>query len=281
MALTTPQSSRVTVQASGKPPLALRRITLVLGGACAAWFTGVLLTTDFAVPTRDVRHFKNVLAVFPHADDETMNCGGTLRRLASAGARITLLLLTGGECGNSRGLPDLALKVVRRREAERVAGILGVSRLMQEDFGDGVVRLYMPDVKSCLSTAIRQIDPDLILTYDLAGFDGHDDHVACAEVLTDLRRTEFPEVPLWYVTLPARLVRMLRIAGQLATPQPMEQRRASPDFRVFVGAQVVPKVRAWYAYRSQRGAIGKGLGKLVPVWLAASTLQFEYFGEAW
>jgi len=34
------------------------------------------------------------------------------------------------------------------------------------------------------------------------------------------------------------------------------------------------------AYRSQRGSIGKGLGRIIPAWLPVSMLQFEYFADA-
>ena len=63
----------------------------------------VLLITDRSVPVRDPRRFKNVLAVFPHADDETVHCGGSLARFAETGAIVTLLLLTRGERGNPAG----------------------------------------------------------------------------------------------------------------------------------------------------------------------------------
>lgn len=42
---------------------------------------------------------------------------------------------------------------------------------------------------------------------------------------------------------------------------------------------MIPKIRAWYAYRSQRGFIAKGFGRLVPVWFAVSMMWFEYFAE--
>lgn len=106
---------------------------IVAGGALAIWLAGILFTTDLAVPVCDVRRFKNVLAVFPHADDETVHCGGAIRRFSSAGATVTLLLLTGGEQGNLEGAVDPTLKAIRRREAEQVAGMLGVTRLIQED----------------------------------------------------------------------------------------------------------------------------------------------------
>ena len=240
----------------------------------------VLLITDRSVPVRDPRRFKNVLAVFPHADDETVHCGGTLARFAKTGARVTLLLLTRGERGNSAGVIDPALKAVRHREAELAAAILGVSRVIQEDFGDGRLDQQTEPVASILSRRVAELNPDLILTYDLAGFDSHVDHVACSQLLTDLHRTQFPAVPLWYVALPARLLRLLVLVGQVADDSRAASPRATPTHRLFIGPAIVAKIRAWSAYRSQRGGIGKGLGRLVPAWLPLSMLQFEYFADA-
>ena len=119
--------------------------------------------------------------------------------------------------GNREGIPDASLKAIRHREAEQVAGILGVSRLIQEDFGDGQLRHRREQVTSYLSREIARINPDLILTHDLAGLDGHQDHVACSEILTELKRTELAHVPLWYVALPPRVLKLLKLVGQLAT----------------------------------------------------------------
>ena len=248
--------------------------------ALVTWIAGVLFTTDLAVPACDVRRFKNVLAVFPHADDETVNCGGSIRRFSTAGATVTLLLLTGGERGNPEGTPDASLKAIRRREAEQAAGILGVSRLIQEDFGDGQLRDRREQVTAYLSREIPQINPDLTLTHDLAGLDGHEDHVACSEILTELKRTELRRVSLWYATLPPRVLRLLQLVGQLATDASLDAKRAIPTHRLFIGSEVAPKILAWYAYRSQRGSIGRGLGRFLPAWIALSMLQCEYFAES-
>jgi LmbE family N-acetylglucosaminyl deacetylase len=249
------------------------------GVVLAAWLAGVVATTDLTVPKGNVRAFKNVLAVFPHADDETVNCGGTIHRFSAAGATLTLLLLTGGERGNPSGVVDEDLKAIRIREAERVAGTLGVSRLIQKDFGDGRVSERREEVMAYLTETIGQIAPDLLLTYDPAGLDGHPDHVACAEMLIALKRTEFADTSLWCAALPRRMVRLLKIARQLRTPEAVDQRRASPTLRLFIGTGVIPKIGAWYAYRSQRGLIAKGFGRLVPAWFAVSAMQFEYFAE--
>ena len=43
---------------------------------------------------------KTVLAIFAHPDDESLACGGTLARLADAGARIVLMCASRGEAGS-------------------------------------------------------------------------------------------------------------------------------------------------------------------------------------
>lgn len=248
---------------------------LILG----AWWAGVAFTTVWSVPRGDVRRFKSVLVVFPHPDDETVNCGGTLNRLSRAGSVVTVLLLTRGERGNAAGTPDLALAEIRNAEALRAAEILGASSLIHEDFGDGRLNERRADVRMRLADRIEAIKPDLLITYDLAGLDGHADHVACAELVTELRRAQFPDVSLWYVAQPRRLVRLLQVGGQLVKNAEVDGRRAVPTERVFIGADLIQKVRAWYAYRSQRGSIAKGMGRLLPTWLALSMMQFEYFAE--
>ena len=220
-----------------------------------------------------------MLAVFPHADDETITCGGTLRRFADAGAAVTLVILTGGERGSPTGALDPALKTVRRREAEQAARSLRIARVIQEDFGDGRLAGQAERVVPFLATTITQVDPDLLLTHDLSGVYGHPDHVACAEMLTELRRTRFARLPLWYVALPRWGVLVLHLVGQIRRDPAVDARRAPPTHRLFIGPALRAKIRAWSAHRSQQAAIPKGFTRLVPSWLAAAVWPFEYFAE--
>jgi LmbE family N-acetylglucosaminyl deacetylase len=255
-------------------------LVLVLPALVAiVWLSGVVLTTDTKVAQRSAGGFKRVLVVFPHADDETVNCGGTINRLVAAGAEVILVLLTAGERGNPAGALDEHLKTVRRDEARRAAKILGVSQLIQADFGDGHVGERRPEIKDYLTDLVLSMQPDLVLGYDGAGLDGHPDHVACAEILMELKHAQIVSADLWCVALPARILRLLDLVGQLKHQPGLEQLRASPTLRVFIGLAVISKIRAWYTYRSQRGAIAKGLGRLIPIWFAVSMMQFEYFAE--
>lgn len=251
----------------------------VASAAALAWLLGAVLTADPMLPSARLGRYHSVMAVFPHPDDETVMCGGTLRRLATLGATVTLVVLTAGERGEPSQVSDEERRRLRAEELRRAAGLLGVARVLLEDFGDGRLAERSAAVAGYLGEVISRASPDLVLTFDRAGLDGHADHVACAEILIDMKRNKAMPATLWCAALPARLVRMLQAVRQMDRRQEVEQRRAAPTVKVFLGPAAIAKVRAWYSYASQRRSIVHGLGRLVPVWFAISFAQHEYFAE--
>lgn len=243
------------------------------------WMAGFLLASDFSVPSRDVRSFRHALVIFPHADDEAVTCGGVLHRLSRGGSAVTLVLLTRGERGTPSATRDVRLMESRTREAQAAAAILGISKLIQEDFGDGELHEKKPALAAFIETTIEQEKPDLLITYDLAGMYGHTDHIACSQVITELRTSQFPEVPLWYVTLPKRILARTRLPQHMATSPHAQAMQALPTQRIFIGGSVVPKIEAWYTYKSQRAALAQSIGNLHPIWFFLSMMLFEYVAE--
>lgn len=221
-----------------------------------------------------------MLAVFAHPDDETVACGGTLHRLARCGADATLLILTAGERGNPSGVSDARLKTVRHAEADAAARCLRLRRVVHADCGDGVLHERAGEAETLVSAWIEHVRPDLIITHDLAGIDGHTDHIACADAVTRAWRGSGSRASLWYATIPRPLRIALRAIGQLRTGVSVEQRRTPPVHSVFVARDVPAKIAAWRAHRSQRSAVAKGLGRLVPTSVALGLLPFEWFAEA-
>ncbi|MBI3493360.1 MAG: PIG-L family deacetylase [Acidobacteria bacterium] len=72
---------------------------------------------------------RTVIAIFAHPDDESLACGGTLARLADAGARVVLICASRGERGSLSDralLEDGDLAGARARELREAARILGV-----------------------------------------------------------------------------------------------------------------------------------------------------------
>jgi LmbE family N-acetylglucosaminyl deacetylase len=244
------------------------------------WATGFLLVTDFSIPSCDDGQFHRVFAIFPHPDDEAVGCGGFLHRLSKRGVLVTLLILTKGERGTPKMLPDPNLKSVRVREAETAAHILRIGRLIQEDFGDGALQGKKKEMADFIGMVIERERPDLLITYDLAGFYGHPDHIACSEIITELKQTRFQEVPLWYVTFPKRILTRARLPEHVVPDLKAQVKRALPTHKAFIGASVLPKIKAWYAYKSQRASLTTGIRRFFPIWFFLSMMLFEYFAEA-
>lgn len=243
------------------------------------WIAGFLVVTDFSVPLRDTRRFRHVLVIFPHADDEAITCGGSLRRFAAGGSAVTLALLTRGERGTREAISEESLKEIRTREARAVSTILGISRLIQEDFGDGELHEKKQELRLFIATLIEQEQPDLLITYDLAGLYGHADHITCSEIITELKKTSFHDIPLWYVTFPKRVLARVKPPEHMATDPQFQEKQALPTHKLFIGASVFPKIKAWYAYKSQRASMREGTTKLLPIWFFLSMMLFEYFAE--
>jgi LmbE family N-acetylglucosaminyl deacetylase len=243
------------------------------------WMTGFLVVTDFSVPRRDARQFHRVLVIFPHADDEAITCGGSLHHFSAGGSAVTLVILTKGERGSPNATLNVSLKDIRTREAQAVSATLGISRLIQEDFGDGALRDKKQELTTFIDMTIEQEKPDLLITYDLAGFYGHADHITCSEIITELKKTRFQEIPLWYVTSPKRVLARVKPPEDMATDPHFQEKRASPTHKIFIGASVFPKIKSWYTYKSQRASFTKGIMKFLPIWFFLSTVLFEYFAE--
>lgn len=244
------------------------------------WVTGFLVVTDFSVPLRDARPFHHVLVIFPHADDEAITCGGTLHHFSEGGSAVTLVLLTKGERGTPNTTPNGILKDIRTREAQAVTAILGISKFIQKDFGDGELHGKKQELRMFIATLIEQEKPDLLITYDLAGFYGHADHITCSEIITELKKTRFQEVPLWYVTFPKRVLSRARLPEHMTTTPHVQEKRAFPTHKIFIGVSVFPKIKSWYTYKSQRASFTKGIMKFLPIWFFLSMVLFEYFAEA-
>src|SRR5436305_6427290 len=67
-----------------------------------------------------------VLVISPHPDDESIGCGGTLRKHAARGDEVRVVFLTSGEKGG-HGRPADETGRLREAEAAAAAGILGLA----------------------------------------------------------------------------------------------------------------------------------------------------------
>ena len=156
---------------------------------------------------------KRLLAVFAHPDDETFRCGGTLALLAQRGVRVQVLTATRGQAG-SRGNPPLCapeeLSAVRENELRCACAALGIQPPILLDYQDGQLSEADPErIVSEILAVIREVRPQMILTYGPDGVSGHPDHIAIGRFAAEAFRRAADMVALHTIAVPRSLAETL------------------------------------------------------------------------
>jgi LmbE family N-acetylglucosaminyl deacetylase len=153
-----------------------------LGAARDAWLAAFpeyrALVPDAVTPAhwRDAR----VLVLAPHPDDELIGCGGTLCRLRSAGAKVSILQATDGcRLQSLRDLPAARRKTIRLEEAGRVASALGAG-LVSWAQEDALLSCSAETIAGLLRVLAR-LRPTHVFTPFVG--DGHADHRVLSRIL--------------------------------------------------------------------------------------------------
>jgi len=242
------------------------------------WVVAYLRFNDFQVPKKSLKSFKNVMVIFPHPDDESLSCAGTLNLLKRSGSSITLVVLTKGERGVEGALLTPSLKPARTKEMINSASYIGIDNLIIEDFGDGTLASKHDQIKEYLNKIIKKTQPDLIITYDKSGLYGHPDHMIVSEITTSLAITLLTNYALWYVSRPQKFYDQFKLPTYMAENKEFLKRRQLPTFRVRLGPyEVYAKIKSIYSHKSQHFAFTKNLPPLVPLWFMVSSQIDEYF----
>lgn len=134
-------------------------------------------------------HPLKLMAILAHPDDETLGFGGTFAKYASEGIDTYLLTATRGEKGRfghekeSPG-PEIVGKK-REKELLSAAKILGIKEVHFLDYIDGEVDQAEPhEIIPKIARYIREIKPQVVMTFDPAGAYGHPDHIAISQFAT-------------------------------------------------------------------------------------------------
>ncbi len=119
-----------------------------------------------------------ILCVSPHPDDCELGVGGLIAKYADMGKEITYVIMTDGSMGTRD--PDLfpeRLAVIRKKEQEEAARILGVKKIYWLNYRDGELP-FNTEARNRLITLIRMIKPDIVLAPDAwLPYEAHPDHV--------------------------------------------------------------------------------------------------------
>lgn len=259
---------------------------------------------------------RSLLACFAHPDDEAFGAGGTLAHHARRGVRVALVCATRGEEGEISD-PNLAtpetLPAVREAEMRCATEAIGVADLIFLDYRDsgmaGTAANRRPDafvnapageVVRKLVGIMRQLRPQVVLTFDPYGGYGHPDHIAIhAHTVTAFHAAgdpdQFPDqgMPwqprrLFYV--PILRSQLEKVAGALAEAGEQDEGFAGfldsvqwPEDQIHltmdVSDSIDSKWRAILCHRTQVGADHPF--QRIPETKAREIMGTETFALAW
>jgi len=136
---------------------------------------------------------KTILAVLAHPDDETFGLGGTLAFYAKKGYDVYYVCATRGEVGSAdeefmKGFKDTAeMRTDELMRAAKILGLKDVFFLGYRDSGmpgseenkhpDAQVAHPIDEVAGRVVKHIRELKPDIVLTFDPIGGYKHPDHI--------------------------------------------------------------------------------------------------------
>lgn len=260
---------------------------------------------------------RTLMAVFAHPDDEAFGCGGTLARYAADGVRVILVCATRGEVGEISD-PALAtpetLGQVREAELRNAAQALGIHSVRFLGYRDsgmagtadnnnpGALHNAAADeVVRQIVTLMREIQPQVVITFDPEGGYGHPDHIAIHQhtvaafhAAGDAERypdTGLPWQPtrLFYSVNPRSMFRTMRdkmAAAGVDTSQFdqfEEQGLGWPDDQIEVELDVSSTVGAkWAAINAHHTQFGPNSPFFqFPEAEVKQLMSREYFALAW
>ena len=206
-------------------------------------YLDALATLPFGT-VEDIVGREPFLVLSPHADDETLGCGGLLALAEQAGQRGHVLILTDGAAShpNSPSYPAERLTALRRDEARAAVAALGLpeGRLGFLDLHDAATPREGPAFDAAVDAIVARAETTgartLLVTW---GHDPHCDHetaFAMARAAAARLRLRLFAYPVWGLHR-AR-------ADALAEPMPR-------GFRLEIGSAQAAKRRAIDCYPSQ------------------------------
>ena len=117
---------------------------------------------------------KRVLVLSPHFDDDVIGCGGTLYKHILGGDEVTVIYFTDGREGDPDFSNKSMLEAIRKEEAKRATGILGIENLIFLDEPETHLKANKRLLK-ILTDIFNRLTPDLV--YLPSFLENHIDHL--------------------------------------------------------------------------------------------------------
>lgn len=190
---------------------------------------------------------RTALVVMAHPDDIEFTCGGTAAKLADDGWNVVFCLVTSGDKGTKdEAIAASELAALREAEQEGAARELGAASCIFLRVPDGFVE-DGPELRGALVRVIREVRPELLITWDgYRGFN-HRDHrtvgIAALDAVFPLARNPHTYAEQSAEGLGWQRVNTVLLAGS-----------AEPDFQVDVSEQMERRIDALMRHGSQVAA---------------------------
>ncbi|MBD1398755.1 PIG-L family deacetylase [Pontibacter sp. JH31] len=131
-----------------------------------------------------------ILYIFPHPDDESFGPVPVMWQQLEQGHQVYLLTLTRGGATKVRhemGLSVEEMGEIRYKEMLAVERTLGLSGMTVLDLPDnGLAEMDPREIEKVVRAHIRQIEPQLIVSYPVHGVSGFHDHLVMHAVIKRL-----------------------------------------------------------------------------------------------
>ena len=127
-----------------------------------------------------------LMAILAHPDDESLGNGGILGKYAAEGIEIHLVVATRGERGwpgkESEYPGEEALGKLREAEVRDAAAVLDLHSVHFLGYIDGELDTAHPaEAIAKIVGHLRQVRPDVVVTFGPYGGYGHPDHIAISQ----------------------------------------------------------------------------------------------------
>lgn len=142
-----------------------------------------------------------LLAIYAHPDDEAFGAAGTFATFTDRGGRVTLVCATRGEVGEisdpAFAMPETlgSVREVELRGAMVHVGVTDIRFLGYRDSGmagtaenqapDNFINAGDADVVEVLVAIMREVEPDIVLSFGPDGVYGHPDHIKAYQTATE------------------------------------------------------------------------------------------------
>jgi LmbE family N-acetylglucosaminyl deacetylase len=263
-----------------------------------------------------MRH--SLLAVFAHPDDEAFGTGGAIARYAcQEGLEVSLVCATRGEVGEISD-PSLAtpetLGQVREGELRCAAETMGIANLVFLNYRDSgmagtaenqdpraFINAQPKEVVFRLVSIMRNLRPQVVVTFEPNGGYGHPDHIAIhkhtvAAFQSAADPESWPELGaawqaqrLFYTAIPRSFFlemrqKMVELGIDTSDLDDFDDPSAGwPEDQINVRLDVSSSVESkWEALNCHRTQFGPGnLFRRLPEDIVKKLMSQEFFAQAW